>query len=220
MAYNSAMSFIFIDESGDLGFDFKKKKTSKYFVITLLFAEDKNVLEKIVKKVFKGFSKMEAHSHNGVLHAYKESPKTKSKLLNLLRDKKTVKIVAIYLNKNKVYTRLQNEKHVLYNYVTNILLDRVYTKKLIPVNKKVCIYASRRETSRFLNKNFSNYIESQLKNNFKIAVDVNIVSPSSEKGLQVVDMVSWALFRKYEFGDHTFYNLIKSEIVEENPLFP
>ena len=26
------MAYIFMDESGDLGFNFKKKKTSKYFV--------------------------------------------------------------------------------------------------------------------------------------------------------------------------------------------
>jgi L-asparaginase/Glu-tRNA(Gln) amidotransferase subunit D len=28
------MAFIFMDESGDLGFDFNKKKTSKVFIIT------------------------------------------------------------------------------------------------------------------------------------------------------------------------------------------
>jgi hypothetical protein len=28
------MSYIFIDESGDLGFDFTKPKTSRYFLIT------------------------------------------------------------------------------------------------------------------------------------------------------------------------------------------
>ena len=32
--------FIFLDESGDLGFDFDKAKTSRYFVITLLVCND------------------------------------------------------------------------------------------------------------------------------------------------------------------------------------
>ena len=36
--------------------------------------------------------------------------------------------MSIYLNKKKVFTKLHDEKHVLYNYVTNILIDRVYTK--------------------------------------------------------------------------------------------
>lgn len=40
--------------------------------------------------------------------------------------------MTILLNKRKVYTRLQDEKVVLYNYVTNILLDRIFTKRLLP----------------------------------------------------------------------------------------
>jgi len=49
------MAFIFLDESGDLGFNFKKKKTSKFFVITFLFVKDKGPIEKIVKKTLDSF---------------------------------------------------------------------------------------------------------------------------------------------------------------------
>ncbi len=41
------MAYVFLDESGDLGFNFKKKKTSKIFVVTCLFAENKKLIEKI-----------------------------------------------------------------------------------------------------------------------------------------------------------------------------
>ncbi|MCA9407428.1 MAG: DUF3800 domain-containing protein [Candidatus Omnitrophica bacterium] len=44
------MVHLFLDESGDLGFDFTKKKTSRVFVITCLFTEHKRGIEKIVKK--------------------------------------------------------------------------------------------------------------------------------------------------------------------------
>jgi len=214
------MSYIFMDESGDLGFNFNKKKTSRYFVVTFLFATDKNIVDKLVKNVFKGFSKTEVKNHNGVLHAYKENPKTKQKLLNAFHEKKVGNILVVYLNKKKVYTKLQNEKHVLYNYVTNILLDRLCTKKLIPTNEKIKIIVSRRETNRFLNDNFKSYLKNQTKNNHKLDIEIDIVSSSAEKGLQVVDMISWAIFKKYEHGDDSYYNLFKQEIVEENPLFP
>jgi hypothetical protein len=213
------MSYIFMDESGDLGFNFKKKKTSQFFVVTFVFAKDKTDLEKMVKKVFKGFTKTQVKNHTGVLHTYKESPKTRQKLLNLFHEKKTADIITIYLNKKKVYTRLQDEKHVLYNYITNILLDRVCTKKLIPIDKKITIVASRRETNKFLNDNFSSYLKSQVKSNHRLDIEIDISSPSAEKGLQVVDMISWAIFRKYEHMDDSYYSLIKQEIVEENPLF-
>jgi len=35
-----------------------------------------------------------------------------------------------------------------------------------------------------------------------------------------VDFVSWAVFRKYERGDSTHYDIIRERILEENPLFP
>jgi len=213
------MAYIFLDESGDLGFDFKKKKTSKFFVITFLFSRDKRILEKMVKNIFRGFSKLEVKNHHGVLHAYKETPRTRQKLLNRFREKGVSNVIVIYLNKKKVYTRLQDEKSVLYNYVTNILLDRVCTKKLIPIDEKISLIASRRETNKFLNQNFTAYLKSQVKNNHKLDMDIEIKSPTQEKSLQVVDMLSWSVFRKYEHGDESYYNLIKPDIIEENSLF-
>jgi hypothetical protein len=55
-----------------------------------------------------------------VLHAYKEEAATKKRLPSLLAGK-DCSIMTILLNKRKVYTNLQDEKPVLYNYVTNIL---------------------------------------------------------------------------------------------------
>ncbi|MCP4482785.1 MAG: DUF3800 domain-containing protein [bacterium] len=51
--------YIYLDESGDLGFDFSKEKTSKYFIITLLCVASKRSLDKIVKNIFKTFNKNE-----------------------------------------------------------------------------------------------------------------------------------------------------------------
>ncbi|MBI2032398.1 MAG: DUF3800 domain-containing protein [Candidatus Levybacteria bacterium] len=50
------MKYLFLDESGDLGFN-PKKKNSKYFVITILFTSDKKPLELIVKKIHKNLRK-------------------------------------------------------------------------------------------------------------------------------------------------------------------
>jgi prefoldin subunit 5 len=155
------MAYIFMDESGDLGFDFRKKKTSKYFVIAFLFIGNKRPVEKIVKKVFQSFSKQQKKHHPGTLHCNKERPVTRLKVLKTLNEK-NVSVISIYLNKAKVYTRLKDEKQVLYNYVTNILLDRVYTKKLIPLDQPIHLIASRRETNKFFNENFKSYLKIQI----------------------------------------------------------
>lgn len=206
-----------MDESGDLGFNFDKRGTTSYFLITFLFTRSKRPIEKCVKKVHLGLRKK--YKKIGVLHAYIEEPATKRRLLSLLAEK-DCKIMTILLNKKKVYTKLQDEKPVLYNYVTNILLDRIFTKKLIQSDDSIKIIASRKETNKFLNENFKSYLHSQLAANYKVKVSISVKTPAEQKALQAVDFVSWAIFRKYEYKDDSYYNLIRGKIVEENPLFP
>ena len=45
------MAYIFMDESGDLGFDKSKTRSSKNFLITFFFCDNPSPFEKIVKKV-------------------------------------------------------------------------------------------------------------------------------------------------------------------------
>lgn len=208
-----------MDESGNLGFNFNKKGTSTYFLITFLLTKNKRSIEKCVKKVHAGLRKK--YKKVGVLHAYVEEPVTRKRLLSLL-SKKDCKIMTILLNKKKVYTKLQDEKPVLYNYVTNILLDRIFTKKLLHSDDpdSIGIIASRKETNKFLNQNFKSYLQSKIAKNHNINVTISIKTPAQEKALQAVDFVSWAIFRKYEHGDATYYDIIKDKIIEENPLFP
>lgn len=211
------MSYIFIDESGDLGFE-KSKSNSKYFIITALFIPEKKSLEKLIKKIHSTLRKKVKTISGGVLHSVKEKPTTRKRLLKLLLQIK-LSIMVIYLDKTKVYTDLQNEKHILYNYITNILIDRIFTKKLIDKDKNIVLIASKRETNKYLNLNFRDYLKRVIKNNHKLDIEILIKTPSEEKSLQVVDFVSWSVFRKYESGDSEYYKIIKNLIVEENKLY-
>lgn len=211
------MAYIFLDESGDLGFNKTKKRTSKYFVITFLFTDEKRLIEKIVKTVHGSLKKVYKQK-SGVLHCYHEKPVTRIRLLSKLAQK-DIKVMTVYLNKSKVYTRLHKEKDVLYNFVTNILLDRICTKKLIPKDRRINLIASRKETNKFLNENFKNYLAAQAKNNHKLDITIEIKTPYEEKSLQAVDFLSWSIFRKYEYGDESYYEIIKDKIYEENILF-
>jgi len=91
---------------------------------------------------------------------------------------------------------------------------------LIPLDEQILLVASRRETNKFLNDNFKKYLKNQVKNNHKVNIEIEISPPSSEKCLQAVDMICWAIFRYREHGDKSYYDIIKTKIVEENPLFP
>ena len=77
------MAYIFLDESGDLGFD-PKKKNSKYFVITILAISNKKPLEKLVKKIHSQLRKKVKRLSGGILHAYKEKPTTRRRILRFI----------------------------------------------------------------------------------------------------------------------------------------
>jgi hypothetical protein len=55
---------------------------------------------------------------------------------------------------------------------------------------------------------------------YKVEIEAVIKTLFEEKSLQVVDFVSWAIFRKSEYKDKSYYDVIKSKIVGKNPLFP
>jgi hypothetical protein len=212
------MTYIFLDESGDLGFNLNKSGTSENFIITFFVIKNKKPFDSIVKKTLAKMNKVERKSIQGVLHSYKLLPRRRKKLLKSILEY-DFKLMVIRLNKSKVYTHLHNEKQVVYNYITNILLNRILDKKLIDTDQKVHLIASRRETNKFLNSNFKNYLKNKAKKNHSIDIDINIALSNQEKCLQIVDLISWSYFRHIEHKDSSYYNIIKEMMEEEVILF-
>lgn len=213
------MAYIFLDESGDLGFDFFKTKTSHFFVITCLLTHEKKPIEKIIKKAFQALSTRKVRARHGVLHCTREDELTKRRVFQSLAQK-DCQILAIYLNKKKVFAHLKDQPHILYNFVTNILLDRIYNRHIMPLDHSIHLIASRRETNRLLNENFKSYLTSQIAKNHQRKIQVSLATPAEEKCLQIADFACWAIFRKLEKKDEKYYEMIKEKITEESPLFP
>lgn len=210
--------YVYFDESGDLGFDFSKSRTTKYFVVAMLFCRDSKRIDKLVNKTFAGFSKIETKSLGGVLHAYKLRPVVRKRILQQLLNE-DVSILVILLNKEHVHVGLREAKHTLYNYVVNILLDRLIRKKLFDCDDVVEIVAAQRETSKFLNENFAEYLRSQATKNHAVDISVSIQTPKERKGLQIADLLAWSFFYKYERGDTSYVDIISEKVIEENWLF-
>ena len=210
------MKYIFIDESGDLGFNFNKKKTSCYFGITLLLTEEKNILEKIVKKIFKGFKAAKMKHHPNTLHAYKESSQTKQKISKLISTV-DMSVSCIYLDKKRIASAgLSENKHDLYNKILKTFLEKFLKHEYIPSRNPVTIILSRRETNTFLNNNLKADLLKMCNLRDASSITLEILSPSQSKGLQIVDFISWAIFRKYEYDDDTWYTEISKKIIDES----
>jgi len=70
------MTYIYLDESGDLGFNFSKAGTSRHFSIAFLLTENKRPISSLVKKVFLSLPPATKRKNSGVLHAHHEKSVT------------------------------------------------------------------------------------------------------------------------------------------------
>ncbi len=98
-------------------------------------------------------------------------------------------------------------------------MDRLHKTKVLEEWNNIDICFHQRETNKFLNKNFLNYLNGGVKNWKQDLVNIRISKAYNEKSLQAVDFISWAIFRKYEINDYDYYNIIKEKIISENFLF-
>lgn len=201
-----------MDESGDLGFG--KRGNSRYFVITFLCVQAKKPFEKIVSELHRTL-KEKFRLRGGVLHATSEEPTTITRALKRLVENGNCHVMVAYLDKFKSNFSKKIQKHTLYNDMVRSLLDRAISQGLISSNEEFTFIASQRETNVYLNNVFKNVLESHISDKYRAHLRIGIKKPYEEKILQLVDIVSWSIMRKYEHNDNTFYKLIENLITEE-----
>lgn len=212
---SGSMAYIFLDESGDLGF---KEVSSQWFLFTIAITSNRRSLERVIKHARRKLLKK--HKNVSELHAYHADKMTRRRVLEELANIDDLKVLCTVLNKKKVYVDLQSQKNHLYNYTANILLDRLHSRKIFDLGEPIYLCVDRKDTNKNIRKNFEQYIETSLREKKYGVVSMESKASYDDKSLQAVDFLSWAIFRKYERGDYEYYEMIKGKIIEENLLFP
>ncbi len=130
--------FVFLDESGDLGFDFSNKRPSEKFVITLLVCDSKEVADgfrSAVKRTLKNKlnHKKSCTRYVEELHAKDLTLSIKQYFYRQLRNDDW-RLYSVVLNKRRVYDHLTTVagRKKLYNFLSNFLLSRVDLSKATP----------------------------------------------------------------------------------------
>jgi len=141
------MKYIFLDESGELGF---KDSSSKYFVITLLSCDGgeiyslrriiKRVRGKLIKKKIKKYPELKGNN---------SSDKIRVEILQRFA-KTNSEIFVIILEKTKVYEYLKDKKNKLYNYLSNLILNECSFD-----NPSICLVVDKSKTNRSLREDFN-----------------------------------------------------------------
>src|SRR3989338_218946 len=123
------MLYLYLDESGDLGFDFVNKKPSIFFTICILAirsTEDKKRISKMIERTLRRKLNPK-NKRRRLVQELKAASTTLQIKKYFYRAIKNVNfsIYCLTLNKKRVYLNLGNDKTRVFNWVARMLLDQI-----------------------------------------------------------------------------------------------
>jgi len=208
------MWWLYLDESGDLGFDFVNKKPSEYFTICILATSQRTsnlAFKRAVKRTLK--NKLNGKSNRArIIEELKGSAtrlEIKKYAWNHLRDQK-FGIYSLTLNKRRLYEQLAQDKNRVYNFIARQVIDQLPFEK---ADGGVQLIVDRSKGKKQVWK-FNDYIRTQLEGRIPPDVSLDFIHADSKlwPGIQWADMFAWGIFQKYERRNLEWYDTFRSKI--------
>ncbi len=207
------MWFLYLDESGDLGFDFVNKQPSKFFTVTILAVQGVDNNRKLINAVKKTIKrKLNADKPTRSVKELKGSSTTahvKKYFYSSARDIPFA-LFSISLNKKRVFERLTKEKSRVYNYVARLVLEKIKFE-----NAKVRIeLIVDKSKGKYEIQEFNQYVIRQLEARIdpKVPLEIQHRDSLENKALQAVDMYCWGFFQKYEHANMEWVTLFGPKV--------
>ncbi|WP_295614517.1 DUF3800 domain-containing protein [uncultured Methanobrevibacter sp.] len=196
------MSYIYIDESGDLG---TKKASSKYFIMAAIKVEDSKKLEKIIKKTRRDFKKkmLTSNEVKGGNLPYE----LKIKILEKLKNIDYEVFIIVFDKENRFKIGYGDNKKAY-----DILASRL--AKLINIDKPTFIFIDKSKNKQEEIDNFNELFLNNLNNIKKQPIKIEHADSMHYKGLQMADLISWSTFQNFENDNPEFLDMIKNKVVK------
>jgi len=191
------LRYIFLDESGDLGFS---AKSSKYFIVAALCTKEEKIVNRCIKTVRTGLSKK--YKKTEMKFSNSSNP-TRRRVLKCIAGK-NISISYISLKKEWIYHYLRDKQPIIHNYMIGQLLSNIlYCASVIRTTIIIDKFLPYKKI-----EGFNKYID------FKTPVRIEVEHQTSHgnNGLQAVDFVAGAIHKKYRDNKESFYNIISDKI--------
>lgn len=201
------LRYVFIDESGDLG-----RYGYRYFTLACLITADTKRLNRIIKKVRQRKLKKNIKELMEV-KAAKSDERIRRYVLNEVKNT-DCDIFLLVVDKNKVLSKLFEAQNRLYNYLCSLLM-----KQINIAENRLVLTIDKKHTNTALRKDFDVYIRRRLLES-KPGLNLEVYQKTSESSneLQVTDFIAWAVNRKFNNNDDSYYAVIKSKIKNETDM--
>ncbi len=214
--------YIFVDEAGDMDFS---PKGSKYYMFNFLVKRRPFHLHEYIASYRYSLLERNLDPMKGnrldieAFHAHNDNKYIKEELFNIIStfDEKSVSIYAYILEKPKVEPGKRKEKERFYidnlSFSIQRLLDRLgINSNFIIITDRLPVQKNKSKQIGALKKGIKGYLKS---NGLQVRYDIFHHCSASSTNLQIVDYVSWAIYRKYEHGKDSYYEKIKHYILDE-----
>lgn len=210
--------YVYIDESGDLGFSLK---SSRYFVVAYLILDYPFEVAKVMKRLLKKLHERKEYARRCNELKYSNSKDTvRRKVLEKI-CKCNMEIGFVVLEKAKVKPELKKKTTVLYNFVIVDTVMRNILPKLTS-NDKLCIIVDK--TLSRLSKNVFNMyainkaswllsVQWRQREQIRLSnIEVRHENSQREPCLQAVDFLAGACFHKYEHDNDCYFRIIENKV--------
>jgi hypothetical protein len=135
--------------------------------------------------------------------------------------KKDMEVHAIVCNKSKVAEDLRDHTKMLYNYVCRLIVEPA----TLNMGGEINLIVDKRTKKKSVRRKFDTYLQEMITQkaltlgDTGISIKITHKDSCNDRGLQAVDFIANAIYRKYEHGDLQYYDIIKDKITTEKKLF-
>ena len=207
--------YIYLDESGDLGFN---KQSSKHYVIAVLATQHPKTIENALKRYRTNLKKASSKKYRklGEFKFNKAPDNVKINILNIISSK-NVKLGYVHVEKERVYPKLQEKRNEFYAYMCRILLDKFLIETPDP---KIDLIVDRQFAKKH-RENFDNYLDWKITELLDGLKELNITHRDSYQDpcLQAVDFVCGAIYRCYNRDDPKYFEMIKNNCIVKHEMW-
>jgi len=206
------MMYVYLDESGDLGFG---QGGTRYFTIAFVTMENPIPFRRCVKKV-----KIKYHIPRNVELKGNTTKKIIKKDLLYELAKLDIEIHAITVKKDNVEPRLRTNTNILYNYMVGLsLVERALEER---VNSRIIVEVDKRITSVTSGFNFNDYLKYKIWYEAKrqdIDLHINHLDSHQAYAIQGIDIICNSIFRRYNSSNYKLFNIIQGKVKSDRRLF-
>jgi len=210
--------FVFVDESGDLGFT---KNSSRFVTLAAVLTHYPEQLERIPHRIRKRRLK-KSIKRVGELKFHNSSPAIRKAVLEMLMDLEDSLIASVTAEKAHGVDCQKRQREWLYPDMAGQLISDVL--RLEPELRELHLVFDDRPFESSLGSIFDEYIRTMVADECRrmgrIAPDVFVsrLDSLNSRGLQVADFVAGAINRKHESGDPSYYDIIHDGMSAEKTM--